>query len=587
MAGRIPQSFIDDLVARADIVEVLGSRIELRKGGREYKALCPFHNEKSPSFTVSPDKGFYHCFGCGAHGTALGFLMEHDHLSFPEAVEELAGMMGVEVPREAGNFQRDTRIDQLHTLMDAVAQAYADILRDTPEAVEYLKQRGIDGQTAREFRIGWAPDAWDTVLKRFGGDHERVELLAAAGLVIPRDTGGHYDRFRGRVMFPIRDARGRTVGFGGRVIGNGEPKYLNSPETVLFHKGRELYGLYEARQKLRDIDRLVVVEGYMDVVGLARNGIRFAVATLGTATTGDHLDRLFRLTNEVVFSFDGDRAGRKAAWRALENALPKITDGRALRFAFMPDGQDPDSLVAKEGSGAFERVLDAALPLSDFMIGELSAQVDAESAEGRAQLAELARPLVAQLPDGVYRELVIDALAEAVSLGPAKLRSMLGDAPTARRRGERQARRSMGQRATPMRRAITLLLHEPAAALDFDLELLAGLERPGADILKRLVADVQARPGVSPAVLLEQWRGDPNFGHLQKLAAAALPEDVQIDTAAELRGVHGQLVEMARADRVEQLRDLAVERRLTAGEGDELRQLLAAKAQRDKTADSP
>ncbi|MEO1319107.1 MAG: DNA primase, partial [Pseudomonadota bacterium] len=278
MAGRIPQSFIDDLVARADIVEVLGSRLELKKAGREYKALCPFHNETTPSFTVSPEKGFYHCFGCGAHGTALGFLMEHDHLSFPEAVEELAGMMGVEVPREAGNFQRDTRIDQLHTLMDAVAQAYADILRETPEAVEYLKQRGIDGQTAREFRIGWAPDAWDTVLKRFGGDHERVELLAAAGLVIPRDTGGHYDRFRGRVMFPIRDARGRTVGFGGRVIGDGEPKYLNSPETVLFHKGRELYGLYEARQKLRDIDRLVVVEGYMDVVGLARNGIRFSVA---------------------------------------------------------------------------------------------------------------------------------------------------------------------------------------------------------------------------------------------------------------------------------------------------------------------
>ncbi|MEO0949734.1 MAG: DNA primase, partial [Pseudomonadota bacterium] len=423
MAGRIPQGFIDDLVARADIVEVLGNRLELKKAGREYKALCPFHNETTPSFTVSPEKGFYHCFGCGAHGTALGFLMEHDHLSFPEAVEELAGMMGVEVPREAGNFQRDTRIDQLHTLMDAVAQAYADILRETPEAVEYLKQRGIDGQTAREFRIGWAPDAWDTVLKRFGGDHERVELLAAAGLVIPRDTGGHYDRFRGRVMFPIRDARGRTVGFGGRVIGDGEPKYLNSPETVLFHKGRELYGLYEARQKLRDIDRLVVVEGYMDVVGLARNGIRFSVATLGTATTGDHLDRLFRLTNEVVFSFDGDRAGRKAAWRALENALPKITDGRALRFAFMPDGQDPDSLVANEGSSAFERVLDAALPLSDFMIGELTAQVDAESAEGRAQLAELARPLVAKLPDGVYRELVIDALAEAVSLGPAKLRS--------------------------------------------------------------------------------------------------------------------------------------------------------------------
>lgn len=281
MAGRIPQSFIDDLVARADIVEVLGSRIELRKAGREYKALCPFHGEKTPSFTVSPNKGFYHCFGCGAHGTALGFLMDHDHLSFVEAVEELAGMMAIEVPREAGDPQRDSRLDQLHALLDRVATIYASALKTHQPAIDYLKGRGIDGKTAADFKIGYAPDAWDTLLKQIGSGPSDVELLMAAGLIIARDSGGHYDRFRDRLMFPIRDTRGRIIGFGGRVLGSGEPKYLNSPETALFHKGRELYGLYEARKKLRDIPRLVVVEGYMDVVGLARHGVHFAVATLG------------------------------------------------------------------------------------------------------------------------------------------------------------------------------------------------------------------------------------------------------------------------------------------------------------------
>ena len=347
MSGRIPQNFIDDLVARADIIEVLGSRMELRKAGREYKALCPFHGEKSPSFTVSPDKGFYHCFGCGAHGTALGFLMEHDHLSFVDAVEELASMMSVEVPRETGGAPRDGRIDQLYALMDRVADCYSAALKNEPKAVEYLKQRGIDGSTARDFRIGYAPDAWDRVLTQFSKSTEDTEMLQAAGMIIQRDSGGHYDRFRDRLMFPIRDSRGRIVGFGGRVLDKGEPKYLNSPETVIFHKGRELYGLYEARQKLRDITQLVVVEGYMDVVGLARYGIHFSVATLGTATTPDHIERLFRLCDTIIFSFDGDRAGRKAAWRAMENALPRLSDGRTLKFAFMPDGMDPDSLVAE------------------------------------------------------------------------------------------------------------------------------------------------------------------------------------------------------------------------------------------------
>ncbi len=403
MAGLIPQDFIDDLIARADIVEVVGRRTQLKKAGREFKACCPFHDEKTPSFTVSPGKGFYHCFGCGAHGTAIGFLMEFDHMSFVEAIESLASSMGVEVPRNESD-QPARRYDELFSLMDTVARHWQACLKETPEAVDYLKKRGIDGSTAKRFGIGFAPDGWSNVLDKFGKSEEATERLLATGLIIRKDNGKHYDRFRDRVMFPIRDARGRTIGFGGRTMGDGEPKYLNSPETVLFHKGRELYGMYEARQALRHIERLVVVEGYMDTVALARHGIDFVVATLGTATTNEHLNRLFRLTENVYFSFDGDRAGKKAAWRALENALPQIREGRQIRFVFLPEGQDPDSFVNENGADAFVKLMDAGLPLSEFLIQELSSQVDMDTIDGRAKLAEMARPLVNNIPTGVYRE---------------------------------------------------------------------------------------------------------------------------------------------------------------------------------------
>ncbi len=575
MAGRIPQSFIDDLVARADIVEVLGSRIELRKAGREYKALCPFHGEKTPSFTVSPNKGFYHCFGCGAHGTALGFLMDHDHLSFVEAVEELAGMMAIEVPREAGDPQRDSRLDQLHALLDRAATIYASALKTHQPAIEYLKGRGIDGKTAADFKIGYAPDAWDTLLKQIGSGPSDVELLMAAGLIIARDSGGHYDRFRDRLMFPIRDTRGRIIGFGGRVLGSGEPKYLNSPETALFHKGRELYGLYEARKKLRDIPRLVVVEGYMDVVGLARHGVHFAVATLGTATTAEHIDRLFRLTDQVVFSFDGDRAGRKAAWRAMENALPRLSDGRELRFAFMPDGHDPDSLVAERGVAAFEQALDGALPLSDFLLHELSSQVDAESAEGRAKIVESAKPLIGKMQAGVYRELIIAALADAIGLPVARLANMLGDAaPAATQRDTQRTRRMSGTRQNVMRRAITLILNQPDAVGEFDLGQLENLDRPGTPLLKSLIETIQSTPDILPSVLLERFRPHPHYRHLQSLAATMPETDQAIDLSAELSGCLNQLKELARSDRVETLRTKASEQSLSASEREELTRLL-------------
>jgi DNA primase len=558
MAGLIPQDFIDDLIARADIVEVVGHRIQLKKAGREFKACCPFHDEKTASFTVSPGKGFYHCFGCGEHGTAIGFLMNFDHLSFVEAIESLAGSMGVDVPRSESD-QPARRYDELFSLMETVAKHWHSCLKDTPEAVDYLKNRGIDGATAKRFGIGFAPDGWSKLLDKFGQSEEATERLLATGLIIRKDDGKHYDRFRDRVMFPIRDARGRTIGFGGRTMGDGEPKYLNSPETVLFHKGRELYGMYEARQALRHIDRLVVVEGYMDVVALARNGIDFAVATLGTATTGEHLNRLFRLTENAFFSFDGDRAGKKAAWRALENALPQIREGRQIRFVFLPDGYDPDSFVNENGADAFVKLMDAGMPLSEFLIQELSSQVDMDSIDGRAKLAEMARPLINNIPVGVYRELLIESLADSVGLTAPKLEKMMTSRPTGDRRSQRKsggtpsraARSLLNGRPSVVRRAISLVLNYPEAGLELDVDALSGIRRAGVDLLTALIETVQSEPNITTAGLLERWRHDEKGRHLGKLAAADMPKDEEFDATAELGECLQQLALAGRKERIE------------------------------------
>jgi len=579
MAGLIPQDFIDDLIARADIVEVVGRRVQLKKAGREFKACCPFHDEKTPSFTVVPGKGFYHCFGCGAHGTALGFLMEYDHMSFVEAVESLANSMGVDVPRSESD-KPARRYDELFSLLDSVSRHWQACLKENSPAIEYVKQRGIDGSTAKRFGIGYAPDGWSNVLDKFGKSPEAIERLLATGLIIRKDNGQHYDRFRDRLMFPIRDARGRTIGFGGRIMGDGEPKYLNSPETVLFHKGRELYGLYEARQALRQIDQLVVVEGYMDAVALARHGIDFAVATLGTATTGEHLNRLFRLTDDVCFAFDGDRAGRKAAWRALENALPLIREGRQIRFMFVPEGHDPDSFVNEFGTDAFLEALDRGIALSEFMIEELASQVDMSTVDGRARLAELARPLVQKIPAGVYKELLLESLAEAVGLTAAKLEKMLGGDKS----GERRVKFPSGRRAagghrprtgqpSVVRHAITVLLNHPQAGMKLDIEQLAGLQRPGVDLLHDLIETVQEEPNITTAGILERWRHRENGPHLMKLAATEMPVEEDFDAAAELADCLQQLAVAGRKERV----DFLIEKQRVSGLSDdeksELRQL--------------
>ena len=432
MAGLIPQSFIDDLLNRSDIVEVVGSRIQLKKAGKNYTARCPFHNEKTPSFSVSPDKQFYYCFGCGAGGNALGFIMDHDHLDFPQAVEELARRAGLEVPREdsgRGHKPRQPVDSPLYPLLAAAADFYRQALKSHPArkaAVDYLKGRGLSGIIARDFGLGFAPPGWDNLLKHLGGDALQQKALIDAGLLIENaESGKRYDRFRDRVMFPIRDSRGRVIAFGGRVLGDDKPKYLNSPETPVFHKGQELYGLYEARQANRDLDEIIVVEGYMDVIALAQQGLRNAVATLGTATSEEHLKRLFRLVPSVLFCFDGDSAGRKAAWRALEATLPNLQDGRRARFLFLPEGEDPDSLVRAEGTDAFQaRINQQAQPLADYFFQQLSEEADPRSLEGKAHLATLAAPLIEKVPGANLRALMRQRLAELTGLNGEALHQL-------------------------------------------------------------------------------------------------------------------------------------------------------------------
>nr|MBF0682713.1 DNA primase [Pseudomonas sp.] len=439
MAGLIPQSFIDDLLNRSDIVEVVGSRIQLKKAGKNYTARCPFHQEKTPSFSVSPDKQFYYCFGCGAGGNALGFIMDHDSLDFPQAVEDLAKRAGMEVPREESGSGRKPRqpVDSpLYPLLEAAGEYYRQALKNHPArkaAVEYLKSRGLSGVIARDFSLGFAPPGWDNLMKHLGGDTLQHKAMLDAGLLIENaETGRSYDRFRDRVMFPIRDSRGRIIAFGGRVLGDDKPKYLNSPETPVFHKGQELYGLFEARKANRDLDEIMVVEGYMDVIALAQQGLRNAVATLGTATSDEHLKRLFRIVPSVLFCFDGDAAGRKAAWRALEATLPNLQDGRRARFLFLPEGEDPDSLVRREGTDAFlARIQQQAQPLADYFFQQLSEEADPRSLEGKAHLATLAAPLVEKIPGANLRTLMRQRLAEITGLHGETLQQMSSTAPSA------------------------------------------------------------------------------------------------------------------------------------------------------------
>ncbi|PFG26407.1 DNA primase [Pseudomonas lurida] len=437
MAGLIPQSFIDDLLNRTDIVDVVSSRVQMKKAGKNYTACCPFHKEKTPSFSVSPDKQFYYCFGCGAGGNALGFIMDHDNLDFPQAVEELAKAAGMEIPREESgrpHKPRQPTDSPLYPLLTAAAEFYRQALKSHPQrkaAVDYLKGRGLTGEIARDFGLGFAPPGWDNLYKHLSSDTLQQKAMIDAGLLVENaETGKRYDRFRDRVMFPIRDSRGRIIAFGGRVLGDDKPKYLNSPETPVFHKGQELYGLFEARKNNRNLDEIIVVEGYMDVIALAQQGLRNAVATLGTATSEEHMKRLFRVVPSVLFCFDGDQAGRNAAWRALEATLSSLQDGRRARFLFLPEGEDPDTLVRSEGTDAFRaRINQHAQPLADYFFQQLTEEADPRSLEGKAHMATLAAPLIDKVPGANLKSLMRMRLLEITGLSGEAVSQLVHNTP--------------------------------------------------------------------------------------------------------------------------------------------------------------
>ncbi|MEP1741572.1 MAG: DNA primase [Kangiellaceae bacterium] len=541
MAGRIPQSFINELLARVDIVDVIERRISLKKTGKNYSACCPFHNEKTPSFSVSPDKQFYYCFGCGVSGNALSFIMEYEGQEFVPAIEDLAQSMGMEIPRESYSGPQQNFNDELFSVMDKVSGYYQQQLKShsaAKNAVNYLKKRGLSGEIAKVYGIGYAPEGWQNLLEIGYKSKDLQQDLVDTGMMIKNDKGHTYDRFRDRIMFPIRNRRGQTIGFGGRIIDQGEPKYLNSPETKLFHKGRELYGLFEMRKQLRNISHILIVEGYMDVVALAQFGIFNATATLGTATSSEHLQTLFRICSKIVFCFDGDKAGRAAALRALQNALPLMKDAREIRMMFLPDGEDPDTMVRKIGADAFNQQVEDAITLFDFLIQHLTSQVDMNTFEGPAQLVHLAKPFLVAIIDPILKTRFEQKLAQLSGLSDKQFRQATREdsgqpsatpsnkevnQPTTAQTNPRTNQPASTQPIkiqgkAPFRRAISLILQNPDALPAANLSWINKLDEPGAKIFSQLIELIENNESITTGMLIEHWREKPEEKHLKSLA---------------------------------------------------------------------
>lgn len=555
----IPQSFIQDLLHRVDIVDVIDRHVKLKRTGANFSACCPFHSEKSPSFTVSPAKQFYHCFGCQAHGTAVGFLMEYSGLGFVDAVKELAQSVGMTVPEErperAEAQRRRTESDEgddLYEVMLTAAHFYRSALKDAPQAIDYLKRRGLSGDIAKRFGVGYAAEGWQNLERAF--ENYQSSALIAVGLVKQNDEGRRYDLFRDRIMFPIVDVRGKVIGFGGRVLDKSEPKYLNSPETPLFEKGRELYGLYQARRAIRDAGRVIVVEGYMDVVALAQHGVEYAVATLGTATTPIHVQKLLRQTDEIVFCFDGDSAGRRAAWRALENSLGQLADGKQLRFLFLPQGEDPDTYVRQHGKDDFEKLLDAAIPLSQFLLSELSSRVDAGTSEGRARMLQEAKPLIKEIAAPMLSLMLRKQLAERAGFTQQELDhefqiKSVGVARAAPPRGERQSLVD-----PPMQLLTCLLANLPLCGRISDEQSGLLAARPEYAPVVEVIQYAQNDGQASVAGFLEAHRESPHAGLFQSAAARTLQDLGNADDSdAVVQGILRRVEEQSVRAEYEQL----------------------------------
>jgi DNA primase len=569
MVGLIPQYFIDELLTRIDIVDIVDGYVALKKAGRDFKTCCPFHDEKTPSFTVSQNKQFYHCFGCGAHGTAISFLMDYSGMDFVGAVEELATRAGLEVPREGGDFSKTKDNSELYGLMELVVRHFCRQLREHPEAhrvVDYLKQRGISGELAKEFELGFAPPGWDNLLNALGNSDAAKQRLLLIGTTLEKDNGGYYDRFRDRIIFPIRDQRGRAIGFGGRVFDDSLPKYLNSPETPIFHKGQELYGLYQARHKLKDMERIYIVEGYMDVLALAQHGVRNTVASLGTAVTEKHLERLYRVCSQIIFCFDGDSAGQKAAWRAMEIALPLLKEGRQIHFMFMPEGDDPDTYVHRHGREKFEDI-NNYVPLSNYLIEKFKRETHLESPEGMGQLIEGIIPLVGKLPTGAFRELLTKDIAKLADMNLDSLKNLIKQKQTPAKKTQAQHLVSTNQfnkeHNTLIASAISFLLQNPELGVDIEPNALNEIESQGVKFLKELWNLIRKQPEISCAGILEHWRGSKYEKRLKELSIKdnllTEPEDIQkkfLEIIEKIRLDDEQLSRDIRLQKIQNLDDL-------------------------------
>ncbi|HAN54791.1 MAG TPA: DNA primase [Betaproteobacteria bacterium] len=528
----IPQDFIQTLLNRVDIVDVIDRRVPLKKAGANFQACCPFHNEKSPSFTVSPSKQFYHCFGCGAHGTAIGFLMEYAGLGYVDAIKELASQSGMTVPEGAApDPQRVQQVASLVELMQRAAQYYRQQLKLAPVAIDYLKKRGLTGEIAARFGLGYAPSGWQNLQAVF--DHYDDTALVEGGLVIVNDAGKRYDRFRERIMFPIVGLKGDVIGFGGRVLDSGEPKYLNSPETPLFQKGHELYGLFQARRAIRDAGRALVVEGYMDVVALAQHGVDYAVATLGTATTPNHLQKLLRHTDEVVFCFDGDSAGQRAAWRALENSLAMLTDSCRVGFLFLPAQHDPDSYIREHGKAGFEVLLSQQIvPLSSYLAKELAAQHDLTASEGKSAFLKAAQPLLSQVSAPGLALMLRKRIAELAGIQQNELETLWKIEFQRKRPANTPLRTPRPAPVSNYRRMLRALLFQPALARELNNALLT-LTHPDASALQGVIELLQQHPHLETAAVVEHFRNSALMPQLQQASSEIMVWADDFDAAAE------------------------------------------------------
>ena len=525
MAGKIPQNFIDELLTRTDIIDVIDAYVPLKKAGKNHKACCPFHEEKTPSFNVNQDKQFYYCFGCTASGTAITFLMEHLRIGFVEAIEDLASRAGMEIPREAYNSGDSSSVsNKLYELLESITEYYTNELKNnknTNNIINYIKKRNINNETRVEFELGFAPPGWDNLVSNFGKSKETIKLLVDAGVIIKNDRGSYYDRFRNRLIFPIRDQRGRVIGFGGRVLGDETPKYLNSPETQIFQKGRELYGLFQARKASRDLKDIYIVEGYMDVIALAQFGIKNVVATLGTAATFEHIGKLFRITNKLIFCFDGDKAGKKAAWRALENSLSLLKNGRQVYFIFLPNNEDPDTFVNKNGKNAFINT-EMLTPLSDFLFNSISHNINLEILEGRSEMINKTLPYLAKLPLDPYKDIIIKELSKITGYEVNDIQKQLSTPEKSDFKELKNSNKKVenNRGIEKIRWLIRCLLHQPSLALNVEsTESLLALESSGIDFLCELIQLIKKNPNITLGGILENWRDSKFEKRLCELAS--------------------------------------------------------------------